>query len=72
MPPAVLSGQAVPGPRLVLLMRAIPNNEVLEQDFLAMPGRQPVDPLVSYSAESEVTLYANPFGQMDYDEMSAA
>ena len=23
-------------------------------------------------SESEVTLYANPFGQMDYDEMSAA
>ncbi len=22
--------------------------------------------------ESEVTLYANPFGHMDYDEMSAA
>jgi hypothetical protein len=24
------------------------------------------------SFKSEVTLYANPFGKMDYDEMSAA
>ena len=48
MPPAVLRGQAVPGPRLVLLMRAIPDDEVLEPDFLAMPGRQPVEPLVAW------------------------
>jgi len=47
VPPAVLRGQAVAGSRLVVLMRAIPDDEVLEQDFLAMPGRQPVEPLVS-------------------------
>ena len=42
----MLRGQAVPGPRLVILVRAIPDDEVFEQDFLAMPGRQPVEPLV--------------------------
>src|SRR5208337_4843189 len=58
VPPAVLRGQAVAGPWLVLLMSVITNEEILEQDFLTVPGRQPVDPLVSYT-----TVPLNPGGQ---------
>jgi hypothetical protein len=46
-PAAVRRGQAVACPLLVLLMRAIPDDEVLEQDFLAMADRQSVEPLIS-------------------------
>jgi len=47
VPPAVLRGQSTSSSLAVVAVGVIPDDEVLEQDFLTVPGCQPVEPLVA-------------------------